>query len=211
MSNWQCNIKNLNKTKLANMLLITIFIGWLLGYFIWHIYIQKVANEKIKIPPSNNISYNQVLPDKIDAKQLINLVVNAQGKPILLYFYTTWCGICAKNFDFINTLAKEMQNTNLQILAIAVDKELSALELQQYHNKNNQDLYFKPYILTSKAQFVDFLKQTEVDFRGAVPYTAIIGKDGKEVFNYIGIKDYDYLKSKVIKYLYLNRQKSENE
>jgi hypothetical protein len=99
----------------------------------------------------------------------------------------------------------------LQILAIAVDKELSALELQQYHNKNNQDLYFKPYILTSKAQFVDFLKQTEVDFRGAVPYTAIIGKDGKEVFNYIGIKDYDYLKSKVIKYLYLNRQKSENE
>jgi len=193
------------------MLLITIFIGWLLGYFIWHIYIQKVANEKIKIPPSNNISYNQVLPDKIDAKQLINLVADAQGKPILLYFYTTWCGICVKNFDFINTLAKEMQNTNLQILAIAVDKELSALELQQYHNKNNQDLYFKPYILTSKAQFVDFLKQTEVDFRGAVPYTAIIGKDGKEVFNYIGIKDYDYLKSKVIKYLYLNRQKSENE
>ncbi len=211
MSNWQFNIKNLNKTKLANMLLITIFIGWLLGYFIWHIYIQKVANEKIKIPPSNNISYNQVLPDKIDAKQLINLVADAQGKPILLYFYTTWCGICVKNFDFINTLAKEMQNTNLQILAIAVDKELSALELQQYHNKNNQDLYFKPYILTSKAQFVDFLKQTEVDFRGAVPYTAIIGKDGKEVFNYIGIKDYDYLKSKVIKYLYLNRQKSENE
>jgi len=193
------------------MLLITIFIGWLLGYFIWHIYIQKVANEKIKIPPSNNISYNQVLPDKIDAKQLIDLVADAQGKPILLYFYTTWCGICAKNFDFINTLAKEMQNTNLQILAIAVDKELSALELQQYHNKNNQDLYFKPYILTSKAQFVDFLKQTKVDFRGAVPYTAIIGKDGKEVFNYIGIKDYDYLKSKVIKYLYLNRQKSENE
>jgi peroxiredoxin len=193
------------------MLLITIFIGWLLGYFIWHIYIQKVANEKIKIPPSNNISYNQVLPDKIDAKQLINLVADAQGKPILLYFYTTWCGICVKNFDFINTLAKEMQNTNLQILAIAVDKELSALELQQYHNKNNQDLYFKPYILTSKAQFVDFLKQTKVDFRGAVPYTAIIGKDGKEVFNYIGIKDYDYLKSKVIKYLYLNRQKSENE
>lgn len=193
------------------MLLITIFIGWLLGYFIWHIYIQKVANEKIKIPPSNNISYNQVLPDKIDAKQLINLVADAQGKPILLYFYTTWCGICVKNFDFINTLAKEMQNTNLQILAIAVDKELSPLELQQYHNKNNQDLYFKPYILTSKAQFVDFLKQTKVDFRGAVPYTAIIGKDGKEVFNYIGIKDYDYLKSKVIKYLYLNRQKSENE
>ena len=193
------------------MLLITIFIGWLLGYFIWHIYIQKVANEKIKIPPSNNISYNQVLPDKIDAKQLINLVADAQGKPILLYFYTTWCGICAKNFDFINTLAKEMQSTNLQILAIAVDKELSPLELQQYHNKNNQDLYFKPYILTSKAQFVDFLKQTKVDFRGAVPYTAIIGKDGKEVFNYIGIKDYDYLKSKVIKYLYLNRQKSENE
>ncbi len=211
MSNWQFNIKNLNKTKLANMLLITIFIGWLLGYFIWHIYIQKVANEKIKIPPSNNISYNQVLPDKIDAKQLINLVADAQGKPILLYFYTTWCGICVKNFDFINTLAKEMQNTNLQILAIAVDKELSPLELQQYHNKNNQDLYFKPYILTSKAQFVDFLKQTKVDFRGAVPYTAIIGKDGKEVFNYIGIKDYDYLKSKVIKYLYLNRQKSENE
>ena len=103
MSNWQFNIKNLNKTKLANMLLITIFIGWLLGYFIWHIYIQKVANEKIKIPPSNNISYNQVLPDKIDAKQLINLVADAQGKPILLYFYTTWCGICVKNFDFINT------------------------------------------------------------------------------------------------------------
>jgi peroxiredoxin len=192
-------------------MLVTILISWLIGYFLWHIYIEKVANEKIKIPPSSNISYNQVLPIEIDTKQLVDIVFNAQEKPILLYFYTTWCGICTKNFDIINTLAQEMQNTNLQVLAIAVDKQLSALELQQYHNKKSQDIYFKPYILTSKSGFPDFLKKTKIDFRGAVPYTAIIGKDGKEVFNYVGLKSYDYVKSKVLKYIYLNTQKQKDE
>ena len=206
MLNWQCNIKKLNKTKLLNMLLITIFIGWLAGYFLWHIYIEKVANENIKIPPSNNISYNQVLPIELDVKQLTNFITENQQKITLLYFYTTWCGICVKNFAVLNALAQETQNTNLQVLAIAVDKQLSALELQQYHLKNNNDLYFKPYLLTSKAGFSDFLKQTKVDFRGGVPYTAIINSEGQEVFSYSGIKDYGYLKSKVLKYLYLNKQ-----
>ena len=76
----------------------------------------------------------------------------------------------------------------------------------KYHHKNNSDLYFKPYLLTSKVDFIDFLKQTKVDFRGAVPYTAIINTNGQEVFSYAGIKDYNYLKSKVLKYLYLNKQ-----
>jgi peroxiredoxin len=187
------------------MLLITIFIGWLVGYFLWHIYIEKIANENIKIPPSSNISYHQVLPIEIDVKQLTNFIFENQ-KPTLLYFYTTWCGICAKNFAILNGLAQEMQNTNLQVLAIAIDKQLSTLELQQYHHKNTSDLYFKPYLLTSKAGFIDFLKQTKVDFRGAVPYTAIINAKGQEVFSYSGIKDYNYLKSKVLKYLYLNKQ-----
>lgn len=210
MFNWQCNIKKLNKTKLINMLLITILVGWLVGYFLWHIYIEKVANENIKIPPSNNISYHQVLPTEIDVKQLTNLIFeNQQKKTTLLYFYTTWCGICAKNFTILNTLAQEMQNANLQVLAVAIDKQLSALELQQYHHKNNSDLYFKPYLLTSKVAFIDFLKQTKVDFRGAVPYTAIINTNGQEVFSYAGIKDYNYLKSKVLKYIYLNKQKNE--
>ena len=185
------------------MFLFTIIISCFIGYFCWHIYIEQVANENVKIPPSSNITYNHIAPTLTDSQQISTFIEQNQDKPILLYIYTTWCGICHRNLNIINAVAQEMQNTNLKVLALVIDKQISSLELQKYHNTHSQSLYFQPSILENREGFLDLLSKYNIDFAGSVPYVAILGANGKKAFSYSGIKDIAYLRSKIIKQLYL--------
>lgn len=183
------------------MFFLTLIIGGLIGLAIWNYYINPRIAIDVAIPPSKNISYNQQDPIAMSTASFINDYENHKGKVMLFYFYTSWCVICAKNLPIFNEMAREFQNTDLHVVAIALDRDIDAKYLKNYLNQQG-NIYFRPRYLAYREGFLDFLKKQNINYRGVVPFTVLISRDVEVVAKYSGIKSKDYLRNKIIKALY---------
>lgn len=183
------------------MLFFIILLAALLGGFLWNKFVEEAQNLDVEIPQSKNISYDisQALP--MTTAQVAQAFEDADNKPILLYIYTTWCGICSKNFPIINEIAREFQNTDLRIITIAIDRNLEPAALGQYLSSFG-NVYFQPRFLAFKEGFLEFLQKKQIRYSGKIPYTALISRDGKVVVKFTGMKSKNYLRNKIITELY---------
>lgn len=183
------------------MFFIVVIVSAILASFIWNVFVESPANFDVQIPISNNISFNGQEPIKMSAAQVANEFENYEGKPVLLYIYTTWCSSCMKQHPVINDLAREFQNTQLQVIALAIDKDLTANNLQAHLNRFG-NLYFKPYFLGFKEGFLGFLKKRNINYTGRIPLTVLISGNGEIKAKFVGSKSKRYLRNKIIKELY---------
>lgn len=183
------------------MLFFTIIVGATLGLFVWNYFIENVANLDVQIPQSQNIVFNGEAPIAMTTTQIANEFENADNKPILLYIYTTWCQSCVKNFPTINEISREFQNTNLHVIALAIDRDLESEQLQAYLNKYG-DFYFQPRFLAFKEGFLEFLQKKNIRYKGRIPFTVLISRDGEVLAQYSGVKNKNYLRNKIIKELF---------
>lgn len=193
-----------NKSFVKNykMLFFTIIIGALIGSLMWKFYVENIANLDVEIPPSQNITFNEKQPIGLTTSQIAEQFERAEGKPILLYIYTTWCKICSKNFPQINEVAREFQNTKLQFIPIAIDRNMDPNYLSQYLDRFGS-LYFPPNYLLSKSGFIDFLQKHQIKYNGRIPFTVLISGNGEIVTKFSGKKRGNYLRNKIIKELAL--------
>jgi peroxiredoxin len=183
------------------MFFLVLIIGALMGLMIWNHYIAKKIAIDVKIPLSKNITYNQQQPMAMSTASFANEYENHEGKPILLYLYTSWCSVCQKNFPIINEVIREFQNTDLYVIALAVDRDIDANHLQNYLN-NKGNIYFVPRYLEFKEGFLEFLKRKNINYRGIIPYTVLISADGEISSKYSGVRDKNHLRNMIIKILY---------
>lgn len=77
---------------------------------------------------------------KIEYAQLLNTqdpsAISPKGKPIALYFFTTWCPNCKKEIDFLNDIHKRYQQKGLTIVGITnTDRGVSVNEITDYIKK----------------------------------------------------------------------------
>lgn len=181
------------------MFLIFVLVGALIGVLAWNYLVNSKAVLDVKIPTSKNISYSEEPPIPLTVNQIEDQI-SQTGAPILLYVYTTWCGICEKNFATINQIADEFQNTELNFMAVAIDDHLEGLVFQKYLGKFGK-IYFKPYYLVfNKESFLKLIKQK--GYNGRIPFLMLIARDGKTLLNVSGIKSKSYLRNKIISSLF---------
>ncbi len=183
------------------MLFFTILIGAVLGLISWKFFVEDVANFDVKIPESANISFSQQEPIAMTSMQVANEFEKAEGKPILLYIYTTWCPTCVKNFPIINEISREFQNTELQVIALAIDRNLDPEDLHSYLDKFG-NLHFQPRYLAFKEGFLEFLQKKNIHYTNRIPFTVLIARDGKIIAKFSGLKNKNYLRNKIIKELF---------
>ncbi len=193
--------KPLKKNKNFNMFFLVIIIGTLIGLVLWHFFVNKVDALDVKIPESKNLTFNDKEPTALTISQIANELENADGKPILLYIYTTWCKICTNNFPEINELAREFQNTELKFLAIAIDRNLEAQHFQYYLNSFG-NLYFEPKYLAFKDGFVEFLHKKHINYDNRIPFTVLISRQGDVIVKASGKRGKAALRKKIVKELY---------
>lgn len=184
------------------MLFLTIAIGAIAGLLSWQYFVENVAQMDVKIPESKNIIYNFQEPEAMTTAQIANEFEKADNKPILLYVYATWCKSCEKNFAAFNDTVREFQNTELQVIALAIDRDLDGEELQTYLRRHG-DFYFEPRYLAFKEGFVEFLQKKNIRYDYRVPFTVLISSNGDIVAKYSGVKRKSYLRNQIIKELYL--------
>ena len=184
------------------MLFLVMIIGAFCGLFSWQYFVENVARLDVKIPQSKEIAFNNSTPLALTTSQIANEFEKSDERPILLYIYTTWCKICSKNFATINEISREFQNTELNVIAIAIDRDMSEKELSDYLNQFG-NFYFQPRFLAFKQGFKEFLYKKNIPYNGYIPYTALISRDGKIITKFSGSKNLTYLRNKIINELYL--------
>ncbi len=194
-------LENYRKPKKnINMFFLAIFIGAFVGLASWHYFVENVAATDVAITPSQNINFNLIPPISMTTGQIANEFERADGKPILLYVYTTWCKVCTQNFAAINEIAREFQATDLQVLTLAIDRDIDEATLQSYLNSFGK-LYFQPRFLSFKEGFIEFLQKKNISYGNRIPFTVLIARDGEVVTKFTGTKGKNYLRNKVIKQL----------
>lgn len=192
-------IKNVKLSK--KMLFIIIAASLVVGCVLWHFLVENPMRLDVAIPASNNITYNHDQPIAMNVLDLENQFHQYEGKPILFFIYTTWCSSCIKQFPVINDIAREFQNTDLQVVTLAVDRDIDG-DLLQKHIDGFGDVYFQPQYLHFKEGFRDFLKRKNIPYNGRIPYTVLISQYGEVVEKFVGYRTPNYLRNKIIREIF---------
>ena len=178
---------------------IIVFVAGFVGLLFWHIISQE-DTEKAKYNPNINAkTFAKENARGIIANDLINEIKNYRNKkPVLIYLYTTWCNACIGQFADFNTIAHNMQNSNLQIYSIIIDRNIT-LDQTIQHLASKKSLFFQPYFLTSKDGFIEFIERSGGNYNGGVPFFIIINTDGKISWQKYGTASYNKIVTQITK------------
>lgn len=188
MDNKVIQLKNFQtKNKNKFMIFLIILISVIVASLFWKFYIENQEILEAEIPQSQNIKYNNSVPVAVDSSELSQQILSAKGKPTLVYFYTTWCGSCHKNFENFNEIARKFQNTDLEVVAVAIDNNLSQSDVSSYV-KSKGDFYFQPQFLVSKDGFYEAMRDFGIKYKGRIPLTVLLSSQGKVLLSYSGAR-----------------------
>jgi thiol-disulfide isomerase/thioredoxin len=191
-----------NKLKNPKMLFFIVIIAFLLSLIIWKTYVENIASLDVNIPKSDERFFSKNDIESLTASQISKIFNDSEGRVVILHLYTTWCKICHKNMPIFNELAKEFQNSNIEFISIAIDKNLSTQSLIDHLNRFGR-IYFKPFYLSSKFGFLDLLKKKGIKYNGKIPYTVLINKNGEVELSYSGLKSKKYLRNKIVREVFM--------
>jgi thiol-disulfide isomerase/thioredoxin len=109
-----------------------------------------------------------------------------KGKPLLVNFWAPWCGPCVKEMPELSTLSGELKSKNIQVVGIGVDTPTNIAEFATKY-KIAYPIYVGGMNATDLARAFG-------NTNGSLPYTVLLGADGKVVKTYLGILKFDELR-----------------
>lgn len=124
--------------------------------------------------------------EKVDGKQLKALKQNKTGKTLLVNFWATWCGPCVAEFPELQKTWRMYRKRPFELVTVSLNypdeqKGVRAfLEKQHASTRNLLNALMDPY---------ELMKAFDPDWDGAVPYSAVIGPDGKVLYTIKGPVD----------------------
>ena len=196
MQNHPVNLNQFRNFKKAKMIAAILIIVAILSITIWNNILNKEL-DNIKIPESANKTYNSI--EAISPGDIISEIDNGKNSPILLYIYTTWCGVCKKQLPVINEIARKFQNTDLKIIAVAIDKNIDEAAFINYLQLYNK-IYFPPKYLPYNDGFADLLLKKNIKYNKKIPFTALLNRDGEVIDQFTGYKSQKFLNHQIIKF-----------
>lgn len=157
-------------------------------------YKEKAANNELKDSDEKPVSV-----ETITADQLATLRKNVgTNKLLLVNFWATWCGPCTLEFPDLEKMVRTYAKRQLEIVTVSInnpDEKKFVLEFLQQQHAINRNLLFNSFD-SSEA-----VKAFGTGWTGGVPYTVLIGMDGKVLYKTQGGMDALELKRAILKNL----------
>lgn len=109
-----------------------------------------------------------------------------KGKPLVVNFWATWCGPCVEEMPALSALQTDVAAKKIQIVGIGID---SPTNIKEFAAK-----YKIAYPLYVAGMSGTELSKQFGNQAGALPYTVLLGADGKVVKTYLGKLKMDELR-----------------
>jgi thiol-disulfide isomerase/thioredoxin len=133
---------------------------------------------------------------RADAAALRELRANAgTGKIRLINAWATWCGPCVAEFDELIEQNLRFRHRDFELVTLAAqfpDEEPKVLKYLQQHQASTRNLIFGT---TDKYALIEAL---DPEWGGALPYTLLIGADGKVLYRETGSLDFLALRRAIV-------------
>lgn len=136
--------------------------------------LQRLApgNPKAKAVES---LFAQAMPDAGGSMQNLS---KWKGKNLVINFWATWCPPCVQEMPELSALQTELAPNNVQIIGIGID---SAVNIGEFSSK-----YKISYPLYVAGMDASELSRQFGNLAGGLPFTVIIGPDGRIKKAYTG-------------------------
>lgn len=134
------------------------------------------------VDPATNL-FAQTLNDEAGKPQALS---QWKGKPLLVNFWAPWCAPCVKEMPELSTLSGELKAKGIQFIGIGVDTPTNIAEFTGKY-KVTYPIYIGGMSATDMARAFG-------NANGSLPYTVLIGADGKVAKTYLGILHFDELR-----------------
>ena len=128
--------------------------------------------------------YAQALPDASGTSQAL---AQWKGKALLVNFWAPWCAPCVEEMPELSALQQEGAGKKLQIIGIGID---SPGNIAQFANKFK--IAYPVYVAGMSG--TDLSRQFG-NTAGGLPYTVLIGADGKVKKTYLGRLKFEQLRA----------------
>ena len=124
--------------------------------------------------------------EKIRPADLQALRKNTTGKTLLVNFWATWCGPCVAEFPELQKTFRMYRKRPFDLVTVSInypDEEKGVrafLEKQHASSRNYLNALMDPY---------ELLKAFDPAWNGGVPYSMVIGPDGRTLYSVSGAID----------------------
>jgi peroxiredoxin len=148
---------------------------------------REAAERKLEAQP--------VHVDRVDAEGLKKLRANPAGHMTLVSFWATWCGACVAEFSELQDTYRMYSVRDFDLVTVAVnmpDEEPSVLRFLQKKHATSRNLLF------SSGDTAALQAAFDPTWQSAVPYTVLLGPDGKVLYKTLGTVDLLELRRKIL-------------
>jgi len=110
-----------------------------------------------------------------------------KGKPLLVNFWASWCAPCVQEMPELSALAARDGGKRFNVIGIGIDSPSNLVQFTQ-KTKVAYPLYVGGMGATDLARGLG-------NTNGGLPYTVLIGADGKVIKTYLGKLKFDQLRA----------------
>lgn len=122
------------------------------------------------------------LPDSEGKQQLLS---QWKGKPIVLNFWASWCAPCVREMPALSKTQLDFASRGVQVLGIGIDSPQAIQEFKQKHQIS--------YPLLVAGIEGSELSRSFGNKLGGLPFTVLVGTDGKVKKTYLGELSFEQL------------------
>jgi peroxiredoxin len=146
-------------------------------------YLDKLAAEPVSLTT-------------VDAAGLSKLRKNDSGKFRLVNFWATWCAPCVAEFDEFVTINRMYRHRDFELVLVSMNRPDEQAKVLEFLKKKQASFRNLIFASTDREPLINAFDPA---WEGAVPYTVLLGPDGKVLYSETGSIDPLALRRAIVK------------